>query len=81
MQKIDKRFLMAAVLFTIFALIGYFTLSFIARKYIFNMTASGTGFEQAPLIFIETIQGYWWFGYLLLLGMLILQWIIKRVMR
>lgn len=68
------------MIFTVAALIGYFVLDLIARKHISTMNSSIGAIEQAPLIVINTIQGYWWFGYLLLLGMLILKWLIKRVM-
>lgn len=68
------------MIFTVAALIGYFVLDLIARKHIYTMNSSIGAIEQAPLIVINTIQGYWWFGYLLLLGMLILKWLIKRVM-
>lgn len=71
---------MAGVLFTIAASIGYFVLSLIAQRHAASITTSSMGIEQAPLIVIDTIQGYWWYGYLLLLGLLALQWFIKRVM-
>ena len=80
MRKIDEKFLMAVMIFTIVALVGYFVLDLIARRHISNVNSSIGAIEQAPLIVINTIQGYWWFGYLLLLGMLILKWLIKRVM-
>lgn len=80
MRKIDEKFLIAVMIFTVAALIGYFVLDLIARKHISTMNSSIGAIEQAPLIVINTIQGYWWFGYLLLLGMLILKWLIKRVM-
>lgn len=79
MRKIDEKFLMAVMIFTVAALVGYFVLDLIARKHISTMNSSIGAIEQAPLIVINTIQGYWWFGYLLLLGMLILKWFIKRV--
>lgn len=80
MQRIDKQFLKAATLFTIFAFIGYHVLSFIAQRHIASTTTSSTALQKAPLVFIDTIQSYWWFGYLLLLAILVLKWIIKRVM-
>ena len=80
MRKIDEKFLMAVMIFTGAALVGYFVLDLIARKHISTMNSSIGAIEQAPLIVINTIQGYWWFGYLLLLGMLILKWLIKRAM-
>ena len=80
MRKIDEKFLMAVMIFTVAALVGYFVLGLIARRYISNVNSSIGAIEQAPLIVINTIQGYWWFGYLLLLGVLILKWFIKRVM-
>jgi hypothetical protein len=80
MRKIDEKFLMAVMIFTVAALVGYFVLDLIARKHISTMNSSIGAIEQAPLIVINTIQGYWWFGYLLLLGMLILKWLIKRAM-
>lgn len=78
-RKIDKKLSVAITLFTIFALIGYFALSFIAQRYIADVTTNNASIQQAPLIFINTVQGYWWFGYFFLLGLLILQWIVKRV--
>ncbi|WP_201627535.1 hypothetical protein [Psychrobacter immobilis] len=80
MRKIDEKFLMAVMIFTVAALVGYFVLDLIARKHISTVNSSIGAIEQAPLIVINTIQGYWWFGYLLLLGMLILKWLIKRAM-
>lgn len=80
MRKIDEKFLIAVMIFTVAALVGYFVLDLIARKHISTMNSSIGAIEQAPLIVINTIQGYWWFGYLLLLGMLILKWLIKRAM-
>lgn len=80
MRKIDEKFLMAVMIFTVAALVGYFVLGLIARRHISNVNSSIGAIEQAPLIVINTIQGYWWFGYLLLLGVLILKWFIKRVM-
>ena len=80
MRKIDEKFLMAVMIFTIVALVGYFVLDLIARRNISSTSASIGAIEQAPLIVINTIQGYWWFGYLILLGMLTLKWFIKRVM-
>ncbi len=80
MRRIDERFLMAVMIFTVAALVGYFVLDLIGRKHISTMNSSIVALEQAPLIVINTIQGYWWFGYLMLLGMLILKWLIKRVM-
>ena len=80
MRKIDEKFLIAVMIFTVAALIGYFVLDLIARKHISTMNSSIGAIEQAPLIVINTIQGYWWFGYLLLLGMLILKWLINRAM-
>lgn len=80
MRKIDEKFLMAVTVFTVAALAGYYVLGFIARRRISNVSSTIGAIEQAPLIVIDTIQGYWWFGYLLLLGMLILRWFIKRVM-
>lgn len=79
MRKIDEKFLILITMFTFFALLGYFFLSFVAKKYISNLTGSMVGFNQAPLVVIDTLQGYWWFGYLILLGVLVLQWAIKRV--
>jgi hypothetical protein len=80
MRKIDEKFLMAVMIFTVTALVGYFVLDLIARRHISNVNSSIGAIEQAPLIVINTIQGYWWFGYLILLGMLTLKWLIKRVM-
>ena len=80
MRKIDEKFLMAVMIFTVTALAGYFVLDLIARRHISNVNSSIGAIEQAPLIVINTIQGYWWFGYLILLGMLTLKWLIKRVM-
>ena len=80
MRKIDEKFLMAVTTFTVAALVGYFVLGLIARRHISNVNSSIGAIEQAPLIVINTIQGYWWFGYLILLGMLTLKWFIKRVM-
>ena len=80
MRKIDEKFLMAVMIFTIVTLVGYFVLDLIARRHISNVNSSIGAIEQAPLIVINTIQGYWWFGYLILLGMLTLKWFIKRVM-
>ena len=80
MRKIDEKFLMAVMIFTIAALVGYFVLDLIARRHISNVNSSIGAIEQAPLIVINTIQGYWCFGYLILLGMLTLKWLIKRVM-
>lgn len=80
MRKVDEKFLTAVTIFTIAALVGYFVLGFITRRHISSVSASTGVIEQAPVIVINTIQGYWWFGYLLLLGMLILKWFIKRVM-
>ena len=80
MRKIDEKFLMAVTIFTVGALVGYFVLDLIARRHISNVNSSIGAIEQAPLIVINTIQGYWWFGYLLLLSVLILKWFIKRVM-
>lgn len=80
MRKINEKFLIVATIFTIAALVGYFVLDLIARRNISSTSASIGAIEQAPLIVINTIQGYWRFGYLLLLVMLILKWIIKRVM-
>lgn len=80
MRKIDEKFLMAVIIFTVAALVGYFVLDLISRRYISTMNSSIGAIEQAPLIVINTIQGYWWFGYLLLIGVLILKWFIKRVM-
>lgn len=80
MRKIDEKFLMAVMIFTVAALVGYFALDLIARRHISNVNSSIGAIEQAPLIVINTIQGYWWFGYLILLGMLTLKWLIKRVM-
>lgn len=79
MRKIDEKFLLLITMFTFFALLGYSFLSFIAKRYISNMTGSMVGVNQAPLVVIDTLQGYWWFGYLILLGVLVLQWAIKRV--
>ncbi len=78
MRKIDEKFLKLSIIFTFFALIGYFALSFIAENHISNTTGS-VGINQAPLVAIDTLQGYWLFGYLLLLGVLVLHWTIKRV--
>lgn len=80
MRKIDEKFLMAVTIFTVAALVGYFVLGLIARRHISNVNSSIGAIEQAPVIVINTIQGYWWFGYLILLGMLTLKWFIKRVM-
>ena len=80
MRKIDEKFLMAVMIFTVAALVGYFVLDLIARRHISNVNSSIGAIEQAPLIVINTIQGFWWFGYLILLGMLTLKWFIKRVM-
>lgn len=80
MRKIDEKFLMAVTTFTVAALVGYYVLGLIARRHISNVNSSIGAIEQAPVIVINTIQGYWWFGYLLLLGMLVLKWFIKRVM-
>lgn len=80
MRKIDEKFLMAVMIFTVAALVGYFVLDLIVRRHISNVNSSIGAIEQAPLIVINTIQGYWWFGYLILLGMLTLKWFIKRVM-
>lgn len=79
MRKIDEKFLMAVMIFTIAALVGYFVLDLIARRHISNVNSNIGAIEQAPLMVINTIQGYWWFGYLILLGMLTLKWFIKRV--
>lgn len=80
MRKIDEKFLMAVMVFTVAALVGYYVLGLISRRHISNVNTSIGAIEQAPVIVINTIQGYWWFGYLLLLGMLVLKWFIKRVM-
>ncbi|OAP71800.1 hypothetical protein A7325_12265 [Psychrobacter sp. SHUES1] len=80
MRKIDEKFLMAVTTFTVAALVGYFVLGLIARRHISNVNSSIGAIEQAPIIVINTIQSYWWFGYLILLGMLTLKWFIKRVM-
>lgn len=80
MRKIDEKFLIAVMVFTVAALVGYYVLDLTARRYISYVNNSIGAIEQAPVIVINTIQEYWWFGYLLLLGMLILRWFIKRVM-
>ena len=79
MRKIDEKFLKLTIIFTCFALIGYFALSFIAKSHVSNTTESIVGINQAPLVVIDTLQGDWLFGYLLLLGVLVLHWTIKRV--
>lgn len=56
MQKIDRNFLTASMLFTIAAFIGYFVLSFIAQWHATSITTSSIGIEQAPLIVIDTIH-------------------------
>ena len=79
MRKIDEKFLKSSIIFTFFALIGYFALSFIAKSHVSNTVDRNVGINQAPLVVIDTLQGYWLFGYLFLLGVLFLHWAIKRV--
>lgn len=80
MRKIDEKFSIAVMVFTVAALVGYYVLGLIARRHISNVNSSIGAIEQAPVIVINIIQGYWWFGYLILLGMLTLRWFIKRAM-
>ncbi|BBI69875.1 hypothetical protein PKHYL_40660 [Psychrobacter sp. KH172YL61] len=79
MRKIDEKFLKSSLIFTFFALTGYFALNYIAKSHVSNTADSNVGINQAPLVVIDTLQGYWLFGYLLLLGVLVLHWTIKRV--
>lgn len=79
MKRIDWQLITAVILTTIIALVGYLFLSLIAQRYIVEVSSStlGTIFE-APLLVIDTIQSYWWFGYILLVSLLLLKWTIKR---
>lgn len=80
MRRIDKSFLTAGIIFTIAAWIVYFFLTLTARRHAADIIDKNVSINQAPLIFIDTVQEYWWFGYLLLISMLALQWFVKRTM-
>lgn len=79
MKRIDWQLMKAVMLTTIIALVGYLFLSLIAQRYIAEASSSTLGvIFEAPLLVIATIQSYWWFGYILLVSLLLLKWAIKR---
>lgn len=79
MKRIDRQLMTAVAGTTILALVGYLFLSLIATRYIAEVSASNIGaIFKAPLMVIGTIQSYWWFGYVLLVGLLVLKWAVKR---
>lgn len=79
MRRIDRQLTIAVALTTIIALAGYLFLSLIASRYIAEESSSTLGaVSEAPLIVIGTMQSYWWFVYILLVGLLVFKWAIKR---
>lgn len=65
---------------TVIAIVGYLFLGVILKRYALSLGHTAQGLEQAPFVVIGVFQHYWWYGYAILLFMLVMRWVIKRLM-